>query len=85
MDPQMEMKLDHLIRMKSMIELQERTKLEIDVKELKRLKEILGKLGYLNVYLNIYLKNLKKKDNLKNIQQYINQNLDVWLRGGHRI
>lgn len=85
MDPQMEMKLDHLIRMKSMIQLQERTKLEIDVKELKRLKEILGKLGYLNVYLNIYLKNLKKKDNLKNIQQYINQNLDVWLRGGHRI
>ena len=53
--------------------------------ELNRLKKILKNLGYLDVYLNIYLKNTKKKDNLKNIREYIHQNLDVWLRDGHRL
>ena len=53
--------------------------------ELTSLKKILQNLGYLDVYLNMYLKNTKKKDNLKNIQQYINQNLDSWLRDGHRL
>lgn len=53
--------------------------------EINRLKHILTILGYLDVYLNMYLKNTNKKDNLENIQQYINQNLDVWLRDGHRL
>ena len=81
----MEMKLDHLVQMKSLNDLEEKEKMEKYMVELQRLKKILSELGYLNIYLNMYLKNLKKKDNLKNIQQYINQNLDVWLRGGHRI
>lgn len=58
---------------------------KINMIELNRLKDILKNLGYLDVYLNMYLKNTKKKDNLKNIQQYINQNLDTWLRDGHRL
>ena len=53
--------------------------------EMNRLKRILDDLGYLNVYLNKYLVNTQKQDNLENIQQYINQNLDVWLRDGHRL
>jgi len=52
---------------------------------MNRLKRILDDLGYLNVYLNKYLVNTQKKDNLENLQQYINQNLDVWLRDGHRL
>ena len=53
--------------------------------EMNRLKRILDDLGYLNVYLNMYLVNTQKQDNLENIQQYINQNLDAWLRDGHRM
>ena len=53
--------------------------------ELIRLKSILNDLGYLEVYLTLYLKNTNQKDNLKNIQSYINNNLDVWLRDGHRL
>ena len=53
--------------------------------EMNRLKRILDDLGYLNVYLNKYLVNTQKQDNLENLQQYINQNLDVWLRDGHRM
>ena len=52
---------------------------------MNRLKRILDDLGYLNVYLNKYLANTQKQDNLENLQQYINQNLDVWLRDGHRM
>ena len=40
--------------------------------ELIRYKKILNELGYLNVYINMYLKNTKQEDNLKNIQSYIN-------------
>ena len=53
--------------------------------ELNRLKNILNDLGYLNIYLNLYLKNTKKTDNLITITEYINNNLDVWLRDGHRL
>ena len=53
--------------------------------ELLRLKTIVNDLGYLNVYMKTYLKNTDKKDNLENIKEYINNNLDVWLRDGHRL
>ena len=53
--------------------------------EINRLKNILHDMGYLKIYLTMYLKNTQKQDNLENIQQYINQNLDVWLRSGHRL
>ena len=55
------------------------------IDELNRLKNILNDLGYLNIYLSMYLKNTQKNDNLENIQLYIQNNLDVWLRKGHRI
>ena len=83
MDQIDEMKLQRLIHLK-----QDQDKLDYFKKnmiELKRLKKILSLLGYLDVYLNIYLKNTNKKDNLVNIQQYIYKNLDVWLRNGHRL
>ena len=32
--------------------------------ELIRLKNILNELGYLNIYLSLYLKNTQKEDNL---------------------
>ena len=50
-----------------------------------RYKIILNDLGYLSVYMNIYLKNTGKKDNIDTIKSYINNNLDVWLRDGHRL
>ena len=53
--------------------------------ELYRLKRILNDLGYLKIYLTMYLKNTNKEDNVENIQQYIHNNLDVWLRDGHRL
>ena len=55
------------------------------MKELIRYRKILDDLGFLNVYLNLYLKNTNKKDNLENIREYIHNNLDVWLRKGHRL
>jgi hypothetical protein len=33
----------------------------------------------------MYLVNTQKQDTLENLQQYINQNLDSWLRDGHRM
>lgn len=53
--------------------------------ELNRHKDILYELGYLRVYLTKYLVNTDKEDNLENIKQYINNNLDSWLRKGHRL
>lgn len=53
--------------------------------ELIRLKNILNELGYLNIYLSLYLKNTQKEDNLENMKDYIHNNLDVWLRDGHRL
>ena len=53
--------------------------------KLHRLKDNLHDLGYLKIYLTIYLKNTKKKDNLENITEYIHNNIDVWLRKGHRM
>jgi len=53
--------------------------------ELFRLKTILSDLGYLHVYLSMYLKNTNQEDTLETIQSYINNNLDVWLRDGHRL
>ena len=53
--------------------------------ELSRLKSILSDLGYLHVYLSMYLKNTNQEDTLETIQSYINNNLDVWLRDGHRL
>jgi hypothetical protein len=53
--------------------------------ELIRLKQIIDDLGYLNIYMNMYLKNVHKKDNLNNIKEYINNNLTIWLSGGSRI
>ena len=55
------------------------------MEELLRFKKIINDLGYLNVYLNMYLKNTQKKDNLDTIQSYIHNNIDVWLRDGHRL
>ena len=55
------------------------------MEELIRHKKIINDLGYLNVYLSMYLKNTKKVDNLDTIQSYIHNNLDVWLRDGHRL
>ena len=52
---------------------------------MNRLKDILYDLGYLHVYLNMYLVNTGKIDNLKTLKDYINNNLDVWLRDGHRL
>ena len=75
MNQEIELKLNSLIQIKS----------QLEIKEKERLKKVLNDLGYLNVYLNMYLKNTKKNDNLKNIQGYIHENLDVWLRKGHRI
>tara|TARA_Y100000996_G_C22017194_1_gene435220 strand:- start:149 stop:316 length:168 start_codon:yes stop_codon:yes gene_type:complete len=53
--------------------------------ELMRLKSIIQDIGYLDVYLNMYLKNTNKIDNILNIKEYINNNLDVWLRNGSRM
>jgi len=53
--------------------------------QLHRYKDILHELGYLKIYLTMYLKNTQKEDNLQTIQEYINNNLDVWLRKGHRL
>ena len=53
--------------------------------DLNRLKNILNDLGYLNIYLTMYLQNTGKTDNLATITEYINNNLDVWLRDGHRL
>ena len=53
--------------------------------ELNRMKDILFELGYLRVYLQKYLKNTGKEDNLENIQEYITNNFDSWLRKGHRM
>ena len=39
--------------------------------ELIRLKNILNELGYLNIYLSLYLKNTQKEDNLENMKDYI--------------
>ena len=50
--------------------------------ELNRLKNILDDIGYLEVYLNMYLKNTGKQDNCKNILEYINNNFEVWFRNG---
>ena len=85
MNQEIELKLNRLVQIKSKKEIEQKEKMKRNMIELKRLKGIINDLGYLNVYLNIYLKNTNKKDNLKNIQQYINQNIDVWLRDGHRI
>jgi len=80
-----EMKMNELIKLNSLKKLDELEKIKKELIEKNRLKKILSQLGYLDVYLNIYLKNTNKKDNLKNIQQYINKNLDSWLRDGHRL
>lgn len=53
--------------------------------ELCRLKDILNDLGYLRVYLSLYLKNTGKEDTIETIRFYIHNNLDVWLRDGHRL
>ncbi len=53
--------------------------------ELIRLKKIVNDLGYLRIYINLYLQNTHKEDNLDNIREYIHNNLDVWLRDGHRL
>jgi hypothetical protein len=53
--------------------------------ELNRHKDILHDLGYLRVYLTMYLKNTGKQDNLENIKEYINYNQYSWLRKGHRL
>ena len=53
--------------------------------QLHRYKDILHELGYLKIYLTIYLKNTKKEDSIETIQEYINNNLEVWLRKGHRL
>ena len=53
--------------------------------EINRLKTILNELGYLKVYLQLYLKNTNKKDNLENIKEYINNNIDVWLCNGAKL
>ena len=45
-------------------------------KELGRLKDILHTLGYLRLYLR-YIKNTKKKDSLKNIKAYFNNNIFI--------
>tara|TARA_Y100001970_G_scaffold257592_1_gene336426 strand:+ start:379 stop:546 length:168 start_codon:yes stop_codon:yes gene_type:complete len=53
--------------------------------KLLHFKNIVNDLGYLEVYLSMYLINTRKKDNLENIQEYINNNFDVWLRNGSRM
>ena len=53
--------------------------------ELNRHKDILYDLGYLSVYLTMYLKNTGKEDTLENIKEYINNNQESWLRKGHRL
>lgn len=45
-------------------------------KELGRLKDILQTLGYLRLYLR-YIKNTKKKDSLKYIKIYFNNNIFI--------
>ena len=45
-------------------------------KELGKLKDILHTLGYLRLYLR-YIKNTKKKDSLKNIKAYFNNNIFI--------
>jgi len=45
-------------------------------KELGRLKDILQTLGYLRLYLR-YIKNTNKKDSLKNIRDYFNNNIFI--------
>ena len=85
MEKKNKLKLQRLIHLKTNQDIDKLDYFKKNMIELKRLKEILRQLGYLNIYLNMYLKNTNKKDNLKNIQQYIHQNLDVWLRDGHRL
>tara|TARA_B100001094_G_C17994971_1_gene702188 strand:- start:350 stop:607 length:258 start_codon:yes stop_codon:yes gene_type:complete len=85
MNQKNELKLQRLIHLKTNQDMEKLDDFNKNMIELKRLKKILSHLGYLDVYLNMYLKNTNKKDNLKNIQQYIHQNLDVWLRDGHRL
>ena len=87
MNKKIEMKINKLIHLKEIkdMEFEQLNYFKKSMIELKRLKKILSQLGYLDIYLNMYLKNTNKKDNLKNIQQYIHQNLDVWLRKGHRL
>ena len=53
--------------------------------KLNKKKDILHELGYLKIYLTMYLKNTQKEDNLENITDYINNNIDIWLRKGHRL
>ena len=53
--------------------------------QLYKYKDILHELGYLKIYLTMYLKNTQKEDNLETIQEYFNNNLDVFLRKGHRL
>lgn len=53
--------------------------------ELNRLKGILCDIGSLRVYLRFYLENTGKEDNVENIREYINKNMESWLRKGHRL
>ena len=53
--------------------------------EIYRLKNILNELGYIKVYLQMYLKNTGKPDNLETITEYINNNIDVWLCNGSKL
>ena len=53
--------------------------------ELNRLKYILHDIGYLEIYLKMYLPNTNKLDTTHNITEYINNNFDVWFRNGSRM
>tara|TARA_B100000427_G_C15275789_1_gene493100 strand:- start:29 stop:196 length:168 start_codon:yes stop_codon:yes gene_type:complete len=55
------------------------------MEELHRLKKILHDIGYLQIYLSMYLPNTGKEDTFETIKQYINNNFDVWFRNGSRM